>query len=36
MRCGRIIEERKEEWEMEQQNEDLVEKVAEAMFFQVS
>jgi hypothetical protein len=36
MGCGRIIEDRKEEWEMEKQNENLVERVAEAMFFQVS
>jgi hypothetical protein len=36
MRCGRIIEDRREKWEIEQQNENLVEKVAEAMFFQVS
>jgi hypothetical protein len=36
MGCGRIIEDRKEEWEMEQQNDTFIEKVAEEMLFQVS
>jgi hypothetical protein len=36
MGCGRIIEDRSEEWEMEQQNENLVEKATEAMLVQVS